>query len=373
MADRRRIVQVLNNLFANAAWHAPESSPIRVPAAREDTHVAVSVSDEGPGVAPEIATSVPQARRRRRGATARHGLGLAICKGLVEAHGGHIRAESDGPGRGATFTFTVPVAGEPGAAVAGHAAGPPPAADRHGPPRILVVDDDPKMLRFVRNALSAAGYATLVTGEPEKSGAHHPDREARNWSCSGLRAGVLATCPSANAARFAAGRAPRVGRTAAVPRRTGSAAASPLGRTPSLVVSGGPVRSPRGRCHTARGLCARWFAHVGQRATVRSISSFVGSTTSTTRVSVDRHMSIVRGTAGSARRARRRQLEVRLRSHLAASRRTGQDDRLRLSRLDDLLARATLPLPHTEAVVCDSATRRRALFAELPPFALGPR
>ena len=49
MADRRRIVQVLSNLFSNAATHAPESAPIRVSAAREGTHVAVAVSDEGPG------------------------------------------------------------------------------------------------------------------------------------------------------------------------------------------------------------------------------------------------------------------------------------------------------------------------------------
>ena len=54
MADRRRIVQVLNNLIANAARHSPESSPIRVVAVREETHVAVAVSDEGRGVAPEL-------------------------------------------------------------------------------------------------------------------------------------------------------------------------------------------------------------------------------------------------------------------------------------------------------------------------------
>ena len=52
MADGR-IVQVLNNLFANAATHAPSSSPIRLAAARDEAHVAVSVSDEGSGVAPE--------------------------------------------------------------------------------------------------------------------------------------------------------------------------------------------------------------------------------------------------------------------------------------------------------------------------------
>ena len=89
MADRRRIVQVLSNLFANAARHPPTSSPIRVAAAREEAHVAVTVSDEGPGVAPE---RLPHLFRRHagagEGATAGHGLGLAISKGLVEAHGG---------------------------------------------------------------------------------------------------------------------------------------------------------------------------------------------------------------------------------------------------------------------------------------------
>ena len=121
LADRQRIVQVLNNLFSNAARHAPESSPIRVAAERAGVHLAVSVSDEGRGVAPEL---LPHLFRkyagvvgdeRQRGARG-SGLGLAICKGLVEAHGGRIRAESGGAGQGARFTFTLPVAEEAGGA-----------------------------------------------------------------------------------------------------------------------------------------------------------------------------------------------------------------------------------------------------------------
>ena len=168
MADRRRTVQVLNNLFANAARHAPESTPIRVAAVRDDAHVAVSVSDEGSGVAPEL---LPHLFSKHAGggqrAKAGHGLGLAISKGLVEAHGGRIRAESSGAGRGATFTFTLPVAGKAGASTAGQAAVPPPVPEPGEPARILVVDDDPRALRFVRDALSDAGFAPLVTGAPQ--------------------------------------------------------------------------------------------------------------------------------------------------------------------------------------------------------------
>ena len=168
LAEGRRIVQVLNNLLANAARHAPETSPIRVAAAREDVHVAVSVSDEGRGLTPE---QLPRLFSKHAGggdggATAGYGLGLAICKGLVEAHGGRIRAESAGPGRGTTVTFTLPLAGEAGAA----ATAPPPGPERGGPARILAVDDDPNMLRFVRDALSEAGYAPLVSGGAEELG-----------------------------------------------------------------------------------------------------------------------------------------------------------------------------------------------------------
>ena len=112
MADGRRIVQLLNNLLSNATRHALESMPIRIAAAREDAHVAVLVSDQGSGEAPE---RLPHLFSKHtgpgQGATAGHGPELAICKGLVEAHGGRIRAESPGAGRGTTVTFTIPVAG----------------------------------------------------------------------------------------------------------------------------------------------------------------------------------------------------------------------------------------------------------------------
>ena len=167
MADRARIVQVLGNLLSNAARHSPESAPIRVAAVRDGVHVAVSVTDRGRGVPAE---QLPHLFRKHSAAEggegARgNGLGLAICKGLVEAHGGRIWAESGGPGRGTRFTFTVPVAEE----TAG-GAGPPAVAPRTAreKTRILVVDDDPQMLRYVRDALTRAGYDAIVTGDCEE-------------------------------------------------------------------------------------------------------------------------------------------------------------------------------------------------------------
>ena len=107
MADRARVVHVL----ANAARHAPPS-PIRVAAALDGGHVELSVADEGRGVAPE---ELPHLFRKYAGRAPGAGssgrdLGLTICKGIVEAHGGRIRAESAGPGTGALVAFTLPVA-----------------------------------------------------------------------------------------------------------------------------------------------------------------------------------------------------------------------------------------------------------------------
>ena len=117
LADPQRIVQVLNNLFSNAARHSPASSPIRIAACADGEHVAVSVSDEGRGVPPEQLPHLFRkhgvgARGARKDGRPRSGLGLSICKGLVEAHGGRIRAENGRGNRGTRFTFTIPVAGE---------------------------------------------------------------------------------------------------------------------------------------------------------------------------------------------------------------------------------------------------------------------
>ncbi len=166
LADRQRIVQVLNNLLANAARSAPDSSPIQVAAEHDGVYVAISVADEGRGIAPEhLAQLFRKYSVASDGESGVHGfgLGLAICKGLVEAHGGRIRAESGGPGQGACFTFTLPLAAEDGTPVADPHR--PEPATRRSAECILIVDDDPQTLRHVRDALVEAGYAPVVTGE----------------------------------------------------------------------------------------------------------------------------------------------------------------------------------------------------------------
>jgi PAS domain S-box-containing protein len=108
-ADKHRLMQVLTNLVGNALKFTGESGQVRVAAGRDDAgNVVVSVTDSGPGIAPEhlaqVFTPYWQA-----GQTARlgAGLGLAIAKGIIEAHGGRIWATST-PGSGSTFAFSLP-------------------------------------------------------------------------------------------------------------------------------------------------------------------------------------------------------------------------------------------------------------------------
>lgn len=119
-ADPDRIAQVLVNLLANAMRHTPDGGLIAVSVRRQEGGgIAVSVRDTGPGIAEKDLPHVfdrfyrtDEARDRSAGGA---GLGLAIAKGIVEAHGGRIWVDST-LGQGATFTFTLPAA--PGAPAA---------------------------------------------------------------------------------------------------------------------------------------------------------------------------------------------------------------------------------------------------------------
>ena len=166
MADRRRIVQVIINLLSNAARYSPDSQLIRVAAERRGVYVAISVSDQGRGIPADRLPNLFQKFSSPNDQRSDYGLGLAICKGIVDAHGGRIWGESGGPGLGATFTFTLPIAEESHTEFEGVGSprrGVPANRDRQ---RILVVDDDPQTLRYVRGILSESGYELSVAADP---------------------------------------------------------------------------------------------------------------------------------------------------------------------------------------------------------------
>ena len=173
-ADGQRVVQVLHNLFANAAKYSREWSPIKVTASLEDPYVSVSVTDEGRGISPDRLPHLFSKFSRMDDDDSRHiegyGLGLAICRGIVEAHGGRIWAESCGEGLGTRFTFTIPTVDEQAGNAEVHFA--PVSADRGDAltqsERILAIDDDPQVLRYVRNTLVEAGYMPILTGDPDE-------------------------------------------------------------------------------------------------------------------------------------------------------------------------------------------------------------
>ena len=114
MADRDRVAQVLANYLSNALRHAPDGTRITVAVARSQGGVRASVADEGPGLERDQLEAVFErfyrvdaARSRAAGGS---GIGLAIVRALAEAMGGSAWAESDGPGRGATFLVELPAA-----------------------------------------------------------------------------------------------------------------------------------------------------------------------------------------------------------------------------------------------------------------------
>ena len=173
MADSRRIVQVLVNLLSNASKASRRSTRIALAAKRQGQHVRISIEDDGRGISAELLPHLFKRFHMTDGdrpplGLGEAGMGLAICKGIVEAHGGRIWAESDGLGRGARFNFTLPVrpeAKDMGSAGTGRTSFGSRRAKGERE-RILAVDDDPRALRYIRDALEKSGYAPIITGDP---------------------------------------------------------------------------------------------------------------------------------------------------------------------------------------------------------------
>ncbi|MGQ3055531.1 MAG: hybrid sensor histidine kinase/response regulator [Roseateles sp.] len=111
-ADPARFQQVVWNLLTNAIKFTPKGGQIQVLLQRVNSHIELSVSDTGIGIPPSFLPHVFERFTQHDGTAARNfgglGLGLAICKQLVELHGGSIRAASQGENLGATFSVTLP-------------------------------------------------------------------------------------------------------------------------------------------------------------------------------------------------------------------------------------------------------------------------
>jgi CheY-like chemotaxis protein len=135
------------------------------------------VSDHGEGLAPDVLPRVfdifrqaDSSSRRRHGGL---GLGLAIVKSLVELHGGTVKAESEGAGRGATFTVTLPLARDGGV----EAPEPPQAVESLDGLRLLVVDDEPDHLEMTSQMLRLEGASVITaTGATDALGALRAQR-----------------------------------------------------------------------------------------------------------------------------------------------------------------------------------------------------
>jgi signal transduction histidine kinase len=111
-ADELRLERILYNLIENAIKYSPQGGEIRISARPEEEHLVIGVSDQGSGISPSDRSKLFEPFQRleesRSGGIGGVGLGLLVCRRLVEAHGGQIWVESEF-GKGSTFFFTIPL------------------------------------------------------------------------------------------------------------------------------------------------------------------------------------------------------------------------------------------------------------------------
>lgn len=160
--DAARLQQVVWNLLSNAIKFSPEGSQVSIATVADDGNVDIVVQDNGEGIAPGFLPFAFDRFRQQDGSITRShgglGLGLSIVRQLVELHGGSVRAESEGPGRGATFTVSLPVADTAHATSrVDPAPAPEPVAPRLEGVEVLVVEDHADMRALIRSALEQAG------------------------------------------------------------------------------------------------------------------------------------------------------------------------------------------------------------------------
>lgn len=153
MADAVRLIQVLANLLSNSVKYSPDGSRIEMRLEVQEREVSVAVRDNGAGIEPGRLEQVFDMFYQVSKAQGGLGIGLALVKGLVELHGGRIRAHSDGAGQGSEFVLTLPRVHE-----APQLVGLPGGEGAHAealPMRVLVADD---------NRDNAMSWAILIEG-----------------------------------------------------------------------------------------------------------------------------------------------------------------------------------------------------------------
>jgi PAS domain S-box-containing protein len=179
VADPERLQQVVWNMLSNAVKFTSEGGRVRVLVERDGASLSLTVTDTGNGIEPEFLPYVFDRFKQADGSTTRRvgglGLGLSIVRHIVELHGGRVAAKSDGPGKGASFTMTLPVrAVLPGrediGALAAHTG---ELAVRHAGPslaglRVLVVDDEIDARDLLRVVLAEAGAVVDVAASAEE-------------------------------------------------------------------------------------------------------------------------------------------------------------------------------------------------------------
>jgi hypothetical protein len=172
--DPGRLQQVVWNLVSNAVKFTPRGGCIEITLERGESHIALSVSDNGQGISPDLVPTIFDRFSQGDASTTRSegglGLGLAIAKQIVELHGGTIRVESAGKGQGATFRVFLPLASakahpERSAVVWSARAPTVGAEDNHSRltgVRVLIVDDDADARRLTKRVLADYGAELLI-------------------------------------------------------------------------------------------------------------------------------------------------------------------------------------------------------------------
>jgi PAS domain S-box-containing protein len=169
LGDARRLQQVFSNLLSNAIKFTAEGGRIDVRLVRHDTHARVTVTDTGDGIDPSMLSRIfdpfeqadSSSKRKHRGL----GLGLAIVRQLVDLHGGTIQAESEGLGKGATFTVDLPVlAVRVGRGTIDETTRGTGSGRRLASCRILIVEDQPDARDLLAFVLTRSGAEVGVAG-----------------------------------------------------------------------------------------------------------------------------------------------------------------------------------------------------------------